>query len=121
MRKIRDVLRLTFESQMSQRKIENTLGVSRRAVSDYISRASRLGITWPLAPSIDDFALEELLFPAFTHVQAKRKPTPDWNEIHQELKRKGATIEGLHIEPCLLKQASILIELIVQILNTFRV
>lgn len=40
MRKIRQVLRLHFEEQQSRRLIARSLGLSRDAVSDYITRAA---------------------------------------------------------------------------------
>jgi hypothetical protein len=47
MRKIRDVLRLSAAG-MSKRKIAASLGVSVTAAGEYIRRARRAGLTWPL-------------------------------------------------------------------------
>jgi predicted transcriptional regulator len=58
MRKIRDVLRLTFEDQMSQRSIERSLGISRTAISDYLTRAKNASLSWPLDEEVDDSDLE---------------------------------------------------------------
>ncbi len=98
MRKIRDVLRLTFEANMSQRQIQQVLKVSRNAIADYLCRAQNAGLSWPLPEDLDDAELEQLLFPPALLPIVKRKPIPEWLEIHQWLKMKGATLERLHLE-----------------------
>ena len=98
MRKIRQVLRLHHESKQSRRSIARSLGLSRDAVADYLTRAAAAGIQWPMAPEIDDAELEQRLFPPVSASKTGRKPEPDWAMIHQELKRKGATLMVLHEE-----------------------
>jgi hypothetical protein len=68
MRKVREVLRLTHELGLSVRQVCEATGVGKTAVSEYVSRAKVVGITWPIPPEIDDAALERLLFtPASFH------------------------------------------------------
>ena len=98
MRKIRQVLRLHFEEQQSRRLIARSLGLSRDAVSDYITRAAATRLPWPLPDDMDDAALEHRLFPPVVALAPARKPEPDWPKVHQELKRKGATLQVLHEE-----------------------
>ena len=43
MKKIRDVLRLTFELRMSRRKVSEAAGIGRTAVTDYVQRAGAAG------------------------------------------------------------------------------
>jgi hypothetical protein len=50
MRKIREVLRLTHELGLSVRQVREATGVGKTAVSEYVSRARVIGITWPIAP-----------------------------------------------------------------------
>lgn len=97
MRKIRQVLRLAHEAGASQRRIAKSIGLSRDVVSDYLIRATAAGLTWPLPPELDDAQLEARLFPPLA-VKAGRKPEPDWAVIHQEMKRKGATLQALSTE-----------------------
>ena len=97
MRKIRQVQRLAPEAGASRRRIAKSLGVSRDVVTDYLTRAAAAGIIWPLSPDLDDDQLENLLFPPLG-VNLHRKPEPDWAVIHQEMKRKGATLQALHQE-----------------------
>ena len=63
MRQIREVLRLRFASELPQRAIAKSLGLSQGAVSGYLSRARAAGVSWPLAEDLDDVQLEALLFP----------------------------------------------------------
>ena len=94
MRKIKEVLRLKFEAGLSHERIAAATGLSKGAVSGYVKRAGQVGIGWPLNPSIDDSALEALLFtkaPAPTAGYA----APDFAHIHQELSRKGVTLQLL--------------------------
>ena len=63
MRKIREVLRLTHELGLSVRQVLEATGVGRTAVSEYVSRAKVVGITWPIPPEITDADLEQRLFP----------------------------------------------------------
>lgn len=97
MRKIRQVLRLALEAGASRRRIAKSLGLSRDVVTDYLTRVAAAGLTWPLPPELDDAQLENLLFPPLG-VTTHRKPEPDWAVIHQEMKRKGATLQALHEE-----------------------
>ena len=68
MRKIREVLRLTHELKLSVRQVREATGVGKTAVSEYVSRARVIGITWPIPPEISDAELERRLFtPAGFH------------------------------------------------------
>ena len=98
MRQIRQVLRLTFEMQQSKRAIASSLGISRDSVSDYLTRAAAAGLSWPLPFDLDDADLERSLFPSLLKNNILLKSEPDWTKIHQELKQKGATLQGLHEE-----------------------
>lgn len=97
MRKIRQVLRLALEAGASRRRIAKSLGLSRDVVTDYLTRAAAAGLAWPLPPELDDVQLEGRLFPPLG-ANVDRKPEPDWAYIHQEMKRKGATLQALHEE-----------------------
>ena len=79
MRKIRDVLRLKFESGLSERVIARSMSLSNGSVNSYLQRARMAGLRWPLPDDLDDGALERLLFPpAATAETARARPTPDW-------------------------------------------
>ena len=71
MRHIREVLRLKWVGGLSDRKIAQSLRMSRPTVAEYVRRAQAAGLSWPLPTSLDDLALERRLF-ATTH----NTPTP---------------------------------------------
>ena len=92
MRKIRDVLRLKFESGLSERVIARSLSLSNGSVNSYLQRARMAGLGWPLPEGLDDTALELLLFPPAPAVAAQARPTPDWTLVDKELRRRGVTL-----------------------------
>lgn len=94
MRKIHEVLRLHFEHRRSKRVIARTINASPTTVSDYLARAKLAGITYPLPATIDEAALERALFPP-TEPSSVHRPEADWPKVHQELRRKGVTLELL--------------------------
>ena len=92
MRKIRELLRLRWEQQLPQRVIANSLRLSQASVSDYLSRARRAGLTWPLPDTLDDAQLEALLFPPLPDVPSDQRPVPDWSAVHRDLRRPNVTL-----------------------------
>jgi hypothetical protein len=92
MRKIRELLRLRWEQQLPQRVIANSLRLSQASVSDYLSRARRAGLTWPLPDGLDDAQLEALLFPPLPDVPSDQRPVPDWSAVHRDLRRPNVTL-----------------------------
>ena len=97
MRRIREILRLKFESGWSHRVIAQVCSVGVGTVSDYVHRAVRAGLTWPLPADLDDAALEARLFEGEA-VEAGVRSAPDWGYVHQELKRPGVTRHLLWLE-----------------------
>ncbi len=94
MRQIKDVLRLKFEAKLSHERIAAATGLSKGAVSGYVKRALEAGIGWPLALGLDDAGLEAQLFRTAGAPLAGHA-APDFTRIHQELKRKGVTLQLL--------------------------
>src|SRR3954464_15479252 len=92
MRQIQEVLRLRFASQLPQRAIAKSLGLSQGTVSGYLSRARAAGVSWPLAEDLDDVQLEALLFPPPPAIAADQRPMPDWAWVHRELRRPNVTL-----------------------------
>lgn len=90
MRKIREALRLAA-SGLSNRKIAASIGVGPTAAGDYVRRARRAGLSWPLPADLSDAALEQVLFPAAT-AQATTRPQPDGQTIHGELRKRSVTL-----------------------------
>ena len=92
MRKIREVLRLRFVSGLSQRVLARSLGLSQGAVCDYLDRARRAGVVWPVPDALDDERLEMLLFPPPPGMPAEQRPKPDWAVVYRELRRPNVTL-----------------------------
>jgi transposase len=99
MRKIREVLRLVLGEGRSRRQVGVVVGLPYTTVADYVTRAQHAGVGWPLPDDLDDGALETRLFvqPA-RPTSAVQRPLPDWSDVHRELRRKGVTLQLLHLE-----------------------
>lgn len=93
MRKLREILRLKYERRMGHRAISRACGVGLGTVSEYVRRARREGLSWPLPPELDDRSLEAKLFPVAE--PNRERISPDVARIHQELKRTGVTLQLL--------------------------
>lgn len=59
MRKIREVLRLKLERGLSNRQIGLSCSIGRTTVQEYLERASKAGLTWPLPENLDDNTIEQ--------------------------------------------------------------
>ena len=94
MRKIRDALRL-HAGGLSKRQIAVSLNIGRTSARDYINRANRAGLGWPLPEELSDGDLEALLFPTAVAVSPCLRPPPDWPILHRELRRPGVTLSLL--------------------------
>mgnify|MGYP001343428685 CR=1 FL=1 len=92
MRKIQEILRLKWESRLSNRAIADSCGIGETTVREYLRRAVRAGLGWPLAESLSESDLEQLLFSEPLSKSVAQRPAPRWEEVHQELKRKGVTL-----------------------------
>jgi transposase len=95
MRLIRDVLRLRFEVGLSERLTARSVGVPRSTVQDYCGRFHTSGLSWPLAPALDDVALEAALFHRPPLRSPASRPVPDWAVVAAEKKQKGVTLHLL--------------------------
>jgi len=91
MRKIREILRLNWASQLSNRAIAKACAIARSTVAECLERASQAGLSWPLPEDLDDTALERLLYPPVVCADAIRA-LPDWSLVQKEMKRKGMTL-----------------------------
>lgn len=98
MRKIREILRLKWECQLSQRAIARSCRISRSTVSEYVRRAEAAGLSWPLPESLSEEELYRLLFPEKQPSQPAEKVLPDWKEVRNELRRKSVTLKLLWTE-----------------------
>jgi transposase len=84
-RKTKEVLRLRFELGLGQRQIARSCSLGLGTVHEYLQRAERAGVGWPLPEGWDEERLEEALF-------GERQPRPgdadkalpDFAAMHQQ-------------------------------------
>ena len=98
MRKIKEVLRLHYERGLSAREIARSLDVGRGTIGNYLDRAQRVGLNWPLPSELDEATLEHRLFPSTECVPQEKRQMPSLEYLHQELKKKGVTLQLLWYE-----------------------
>jgi transposase len=98
MRKIKEVLRLHHEKGFSTRQIAKSLGIGRSTVHDYLNRAQQAGLDWPLTLDLDESSLEPRLFPVASPMPQEKRQMPPTEYLHQELKKKGVTLQLLWLE-----------------------
>jgi transposase len=94
MRKIKELLRLHFDHELSLNKAAMACGVSRSTAQEYAKRFKASGLPWPLPDDMDGQALNAKLFHLPPN-QERAKPLPDWPRLHRELARKGVTLKLL--------------------------
>ena len=82
MRKIREVFRLKFDCDISNRQIAKSCNIARSTVAEYLFRFQQAALSWPLPQDIDDNQLEQLLYPQLPTLLAHQRPLPDWSYIH---------------------------------------
>lgn len=97
MRKIREILRLRWEQKLSVRETAACVDLSTGVVGKVSQRAKASGLSWEQASSLDEVALERMLYgDPRSKTDIKPKPEPLW--MHVELRRPGVTLELLHLE-----------------------
>lgn len=92
MRKIDEVLRLSFERRLSARQVAQCCGIARSTVAEYLRRFEQAGLSWPAAAELDWTTLERRLFPPPPALAGSERAAPDWAYVHRELRRKGVTL-----------------------------
>ncbi len=98
MRRLRELLRLKYETGLNHRAIAVACGVGLGTVSSYLARAKAVGVTWPLPADLDDAALEARLFARPLDPARRDHTLPAWTALHHELKRPGVTLQLLWLE-----------------------
>jgi len=99
MRHIKEILRLKHEHRLSVRQIARSTGLPTSTVNDYMGRAQRAGLSWPLPEGLSEAELQRKLLN--TEVQEPRaaaepsRPLPNWPEVHKELGQKNVTLRLL--------------------------
>lgn len=95
MRQIQEILRLRHQNHLSVREIARSCGLPTSTVGDYLQRAQGAGLTWPLPEGLSEPQLHEQLMASAPEAAAASLALPDWPRAHQELRRKGVTLQLL--------------------------
>jgi transposase len=91
MRKLREVLRLSYSAGLSIRKISASTKISVGSVQTILKQAEQLNIIWPLPEDWDDQALALKFYPRSDAQPSAKFQEPVWTDVHLELKKKGVT------------------------------
>jgi transposase len=91
MRKLREVLRLSYSAGLSIRKISASTKISVGSIQNILKLAEQLKITWPLPEDWDDQTLALKFYPRSDARPSAKFQEPVWTDVHLELKKKGLT------------------------------
>jgi len=97
MKSVRDVIKYHSDMGLSIRKIHATTGVAKSTVADYIKRFKESGLSTKQINVLDDDTLKQQLFGDMTSIVSPRKAMPNFNYVHQELKRRKKTKVTLYL------------------------
>jgi len=95
MRKVQEVLRLGLQCGLGQREIGRSCGVSHVTVGKYLDRSKEANLNYEQIKQMDESQLYRLLKINVKQSNKGLRPQPDWNFIHQELKRPSVTLQLL--------------------------
>ena len=93
----REIIRLGSDPNYSQRQIEAAVHSSHHTISEILSKAKEMGITWPLDDSVTNSELKAMMFPE-KHSPIAVYAEPDYPKMHSELARNGVNLKLLHEE-----------------------
>ena len=93
MSKIKEVLRLKYLNQLSNRQIQTMTGVSRSSVSNYLKVYEALDTSIEKVLEFSDNKLKELFVKKRSMSPKKDLSSihPNWAELREELSKKGMT------------------------------
>ena len=96
MKKIKDVLRLRFITNISYRQISRALNTPSSTTADYCKRFEITNYSIDEFLSLEEDEIYQLLFPEKSLPKTyKTRPIPNVEYIHKEIAKKGVTFELL--------------------------
>lgn len=90
MRQIKRILELHHEKGLSIREISCSLGLPASTVGDYLRQAATAGLGWPVPAELSESELHERLR-GTSATPTLQRPLPDYEQIREELSKKGVT------------------------------
>lgn len=98
MRQVKEIFRQKWLLGRSHREIARSVGVGAGSVGETMSRAKKVGFaTWQDVEPLGEDELERRLYGPRLPTQASR-PAPDPAALDVELRKKGVTLQLLHLE-----------------------
>jgi len=98
MRKIKEVLRLKWDQNLTNRQIAKSCSISHSTVGEYLRRAKEAGLSWPIPDDLDDAAIENLLFHDNQVRKLDERRMPSMEYLYNEMKKKSVTLQLLWYE-----------------------
>jgi len=98
MHRLKEILRQKLVLRRSHREIARAVGVSAGAVGSASSRVALLGLDWAAIDALTEEELETRLYGPRGGTRDPTRPRPDPAALHVELRRKGVTLQLLHLE-----------------------
>lgn len=78
--------------------IYSSYQISHRYVEKYIKRAAAAGLKWPMSEELSDDQLYKQLLPKTHCLTLKPHMFRNYQKVHMELRKKGATLRLLWAE-----------------------
>jgi transposase len=98
MRQAKEILRQKWLLERTHREIARSVGVGASTVSDLAKRARNAGIDcWDAVEPLGEDEVEQRLY-GLALMRKSTRPGPDPAELDIELRRKGVTLQLLHLE-----------------------
>lgn len=94
--KIREILRLKSLG-IGIRATAQSCNCSRNTAREILRRAELQGLSWPVPDDMDDDKLTSIIYPTTT-LPVSHKPEPDYQYLHEELKRPNVNLRLLWTE-----------------------
>lgn len=96
MRRVREMLRLRLDAELSVQEVARRTGVARSTLREMLQRFAASGLPWPLPLALTDRDLELRLYGETGTKQGfRRRAEPDWAALNRELKKKHVTLQIL--------------------------
>ena len=96
MRRVREMLKLKREGELSTQEVARRTGVARSTLREMFARFEQSGLAWPIPGEISDKELEVRLYGERGSKHGhRRQAEPDWAMLNRELKRKHVTLQIL--------------------------
>ena len=94
--KVKEILRMNGTG-FNISSISRSCNCSRNTVKEVLRRVKEKGLSWPLPEDMTETKLMELIYPSAAK-STVRKPEPEFDHIHQELKKPNVSLTLLWTE-----------------------